>query len=308
MNAKKFLLSAAASALMLAAAQPASALLLLADYSDASVSDGIWQTSGGQIQGFDPGNGAVNVTDVFKANIAAAYAYLGNSVKGGADLTVQFGLQDLSMAGADGYSQIVTFGANGLPNVTRIVLDSSSNSHFFLDTTPFDNSEYTMQSVNATLGGGIVNVGRYGSAVPGGVAVDRTDILTLVLHELIHSAYLKADTPEGNSNRKLTIPTSLTGFAADFDLPFIDNSNHIDPFAQNAVFQHTVTSEPSFGNNDRWLLTGVEVYGICVIQGCTADQVFPNAVSDVPEPATLLLLAPALGLMAAFSRRRKVQA
>lgn len=308
MNAKKFLLSAAASALLLAAAQPASALLLLADYSDASVSGGIWQTASGQIQGFDPGNGAVNVTDVFKANIAAAYTYLGNSVKGGADLTVQFGLQDLSMVGADGYSQVLTFGGNGLPNLTRIVLDSSSNSSFYLDATPFDNSEYTMQSVNATLGGGTVNVGRYGTAVAGGVAENRTDILTLLMHELIHSAALGADTPEGNTNRKLTVPTALTGFAADFDIAFLSASNHIDPFVQNGVFQHTVTSEPSFGNNDRWLLTGVEVYGICVIQGCTPDQVFPDAVSNVPEPTTLLLLAPGLALMAAFSRRRKLQA
>ena len=188
------------------------------------------------------------------------------------------------------------------------MLDSSSSSSFYLDATPFDNSEYTMQSVDATLGGGTVNVGRYGSALASSQAANRTDILTLAMHELIHSAALKADTPEGNSNRKLTIPTSLTGFSSDFDLPFIDGSNHIDPFLQGAVFQHTVTSEPSFGNNDRWLLTGVEVYGICVIQGCTPDQVFPNfvaSVNNVPESNSLFLVAAGLGLMGAFRRRQK---
>ena len=164
-----------------------------------------------------------------------------------------------------------------------------------------------MNFVNATLGGGLVNVGRYGSALAGSAAENRTDILTLLMHELIHSAALGADTPEGNLNRKLTIPTALTGFASDFDLPFISASNHIDPFAQGGVFEHTVTSEPSFGNNDRWLLTGVEVFGICVVQGCTPSQVNPNLVASVPEPSTLLLLAPGLALMATYLRRRKLR-
>ncbi len=307
MNSIKTLLTAGVSALMLSAAPPASALALFADYSDPSLSSGIWQTSAGQILGFDPGNGAVNVTTVFKANISAAFTYLGNSVLGGGDLTVHFGLENLGPLGADGYSQVVSIGPNGLPDVTRIVLDNSPLSSFFLDPTPFDNSEYTMNYVDAILGGGLVNVGRYGSALVGSDAANRTDILTLALHELIHSAALSADTPEGNADRKRTIPTALTGFTSDFDLPFLSASNHIDPFAQGGLFEHTVTSEPSFGNNDRWLLTGVEIFGICVVQGCTANQVNPNLVGNVPEPSTMMLLAPAFGLMAMFVRRRKLQ-
>ena len=308
MNLIKTALSAGVSALLLSAAPTASALALFADYSDPSLSGGIWQTSAGQILGSDPGNGAVNVTAVFKSNISAAFTYLGNSVLGGGNLTVQFGLDDLHPVGADGYSQVIHIGPNGLPDVTKIVLDNSAFSSFFLDPTPFDNSEYTMNYVDAMLGGGLVNVGRYGSALAGSAAANRTDILTLAMHELIHSAALSADTPEGSPNRKRTIPTTLTGFASDFDLPFITGSNHIDPFAQGAVFAHTVTSEPSFGNNDRWLLTGVEIFGICVVQGCTPSQVNPNLVSSVPEPGTMMLLAPAFALMATFGRRRKLRA
>lgn len=307
MKSIKTAFAAGLSALLLSAAPPASALALFADYSDSSLSSGIWQTTTGQILGFDPGGGAVNVTTVFKANISAAFAYLSNSVMGGADLTVHFGLDDLHPFGADGFSQVISNGPNGLPNVTRIVLDNSAFSSFFLDPTPFDNSEYSMNFDNAILGGGLVNVGRYGSALSGSAAANRTDILTLAMHELIHSAALRADTPEGNANRKLTTTAALTGFASDFDLPFISASNHIDPFAQGNVFQHTVTSEPSFGNNDRWLLTGVEIFGICVIQGCTASQVNPNLIANVPEPGSLMLLAPGLAFMAALHRRRRLR-
>lgn len=297
-------LAVAVSALLLAVASPASALNITADYSDLT---NVWQTASGRILGMDPG-GATDITGIFRSNVSAAFTYLGNSVRGGGDLTVRFGLEDLQSLGADGYSQVITLGPNGLPTVTRIVLDNSSASTFYADATPFDNSEYTMTFDNATLGGGIVNVGRYGTAVPNSAAEQRTDILTLVMHELIHSAFLKADTPEGNQNRKLTIPALLTGFTADFDLPFLDASNHIDPVIQGGVFRHTVTSEPSFGNNDRWLLTGVEVYGICVIQGCTADQVNPDLISSIPEPSAVLLMTSGLGFTVALRRRRQLQA
>ena len=306
-NIRSLLATSLVSTVLLATSQPAAALKLFADYSDSSISAGVWQTASGQILGSDPGNGAVNVTDIFKSNISAAFSYLGNSVKGGGSLTIQFGLDNLHPIGADGFSQILHTGANGLPDVTKIVLDNSEFSSFFVDSTPFDNSEYTMHFDNALLGGGVVNVGRFGSAFAGSAAENRTDILTLAMHELIHSAALRADTPEGNTNRKLTIPATLTGFPSDFDLPFIDASNHIDPFIDGGVFQHTVTSEPSFGNNDRWLLTGVEIYGICVIQGCTPDQVNPNLISDVPEPGTMMMMFSCLGLMAAFGRRLQLR-
>ena len=164
-----------------------------------------------------------------------------------------------------------------------------------------------MISTDAALGGGTVNVGRYGSAVAGGGAEGRTDILTLLLHELVHSTALNSPTPTGavgGPDRLLTIPSSLTGLPSSFDLPFLSQSAHIDPFVSDGLFSHTITSEPSFGEGDRWLPTGVELYGICVVQLCTASEVNPNLVgAAVPEPDTWLLCA--TGLVGFAARRRR---
>ncbi len=308
MHPIKPILAASVAALCLSAAPSVSALNLIADYTDSSVSSGIWQSAGGQLFSADPGNGALNVTAAFKANVSAAFTYISNSVKVSRDLTVTFKLHDFTGQGADGDSSITSvYNSNGLPASSTIRLDSSIGSQFYVDPTPFNNSEYNLSFVNAPLGGGMVNVGRFGTAVVGSVAENRTDVLTLLTHELIHSTALGADTPEGMLNRKLTIPSSLTGLPSNFNLPFISGSNHIDPFAMGATFAHTVTSEPSFGNNDRWLLTGVEIYGICVIQLCTASEVNPNLLAAVPEPSAWLLMVCGLGLVAALRRRRQPQ-
>lgn len=310
----------ATAVITLAATAPASALILTADYSDASVSSGIFQTASGSIQS-GPGGGAIDITDAFKADIAAVFTYLQNSIKVAFNHVVTFKLENLAGTGADGYSCCGTEDANQRPNSSTIVLDSSSNSSFYADATPFDNSEYTMNITDATLGGGTVNVGRFGSAFAGSAAENRTDILTLVMHETIHSigfggatrftALVGFDGAAGAPDRELVVPTALTGFASDFIIPFLSQSAHIDPFAQGNVYQRTVTSEPSFGNNDRWLLTGAEVYGLCTVLACTPDEVNPNLVGPnaVPEPGSLLLIALAgMGLIATTRRRKSLEA
>ncbi len=306
----------AISVISLAATAPASALVLMADYTDASVSGGIFQTASGQLQS-GPGGGATDITATFKANIAAVFIYLQNSIKVAFNHVVTFKLQDLAGTGADGYSCCGTEDSNQRPNSSTIVLDSSSNSSFYADATPFDNSEYTMTYTDAILGGGTVNVGRSGSAFAGSAAENRTDILTLVMHETIHSigfggatrftALVGFDGAVGAPDRELVVPTALTGFASDFIIPFLSQSAHIDPFAQGNVYERAVTSEPSFGNNDRWLLTGAEVYGLCTVLGCTPDEVNANLVGPnaVPEPGSLLLVAMAGLSLIATTRRRK---
>ena len=244
-----------------------------------------------------------------------------NSIKVVFDHVVTFKLHDFTGQGADGDSQITSeYVTDSRPATSIIRLDSSNASHFFADSTPFDNSEYMMTFTDATLGGGTVNVGRYGTAVSGGPADARTDILTLVLHETEHSIgysdgatrfvnLVGPSTVAGDPDRNLIVPTTLTGFASNFIIPFLAASGHIDPFAQGNVYGHTVVAEPSFGDGDRWLTTGAEFYGLCTILGCAPNEVNPNLVGPnvnaVPEPGSLWLMPMAgLGLFATTRRRK----
>ncbi len=315
MNSSRSIINKAVLAAILAlSAGQVSALTLVADYSDVSVGS-IWQTTGGQLQSSDPGSGAIDVTANFKLNVAAAFTYLQNSILVPWTETVTFKLFDFKAAAisADGDSAIDHVDGNGRPDMSTIRLDSSDASHFYVDATPFDNSEYDMNVVDATLGGSSVNVGRFGSSVVGGIAENRTDVLTLLLHELVHSAgfnfldrFDNLAGPVGTDNRKITVPTTLTGFASDFDLPFISASDHVDPVAAGGIFAHAITSEPSFGENDRWLPTGAELYALCQVEGCAANEINPNLVaSPVPVSGAFWLMASAgLGL-AGMARRRK---
>ena len=307
-----------AAAFGLSAASPVSALVLSADYSDPSVSGGIFQTAGGQLQS-GPGGGAADITAIFKADVTAAFTYLQNSIKVAFNHVVTFKLRDFGMSGADGDSQITSEDVNLRPDSSIIRLDSGTVSHFFADPTPFDNSEYMMNFTDAVLGGGTINVGRYGTAVSGGAADMRTDILTLILHETEHSigysdgatrfeALVGPSTGAGGPDRSLVVPTTLTGLPSAFIIPFLSSAAHIDPFTQNAVYQHTVVSEPSFGDGDRWLTTGAEFYGLCTILGCTRDEVNANLIGTtaIPEPNTILLTAIAgLGLIGTARRRNR---
>ena len=261
------------------------------------------------------------MTAVFKANVDAAFTYLQNSIKVAWNETIKFKLFDFTGLGADGDSAITGLDGNNRPNNSTIRLDSSAASSFFVDSTPFDNSEYSMNFVDASLGGGTVNVGRYGSALVGGPAANRTDVLTLLLHELLHSTGFNfldrfdaaAGGAVGDPNRKITIPSSLSGLPSDFDLPFLSASDHVDPTAPGSPFTHALTAEPSFGANDRWLPTGAELLALCVVEGCAANQVNPNLVganvNAVPEPGSLVLMAMAgVGLFATTRRRKASQA
>ena len=106
-----------AAAFGLSAASPVSALVLFADYSDSSVSGGIYQTAGGQLQS-GPGGGAADITAIFKADVAAAFTYLQNSIKVAFNHVVTFKLRDFGMSGADGDSQITSEDVNSRPALT----------------------------------------------------------------------------------------------------------------------------------------------------------------------------------------------
>lgn len=221
---------------------------------------------------------------------------------------------------ADGISQILSLDANNRTATSRIALDTSANSRFYLDPTPADNSEWTIIPKTSTLGGATVNVGRKGTAVAGGPADGRTDILTLMVHEIAHSLGMADGSPRfvdlvgpdspnapGDSNARLmTMPTALTGYAGTYVLPFRAASGHVSTAAAGGTFAEAVTSEPGFGDGDRALLSDVEIHALCLINGCTSpsDYTLNPSITPIPEPGTWLLMALGTAALVPVARRR----
>jgi hypothetical protein len=93
----------------------------------------------------------------------------------------------------------LTVGQGGAPNRETsglILFDNDGSSAFFMDATPFDNSEFaSFTSLSRDLGGGMMNTGLlFASAT--GFAADRFDLYSIALHEIGHALGLSA----GNSS------------------------------------------------------------------------------------------------------------
>ena len=293
MTQSKLMLIAASFAIAL----PASAVTILTDFSTLGT---VYQDAAGQFF-TTAALGRTDVTATFEADAGAAAAYLQSAIGRPFTTTINITLADLTSSSAVGDSSITsTDNVTGLPTSSDIRVDDGSIL-FFADSTPLDNAEYNLHSATTTLGGSAVNISRLGNAVSGGPADGRWDLVTLFVHEMEHSLgfsdglqlFTDAVGPKSATDaidRDLLVSTMLTGFLSDFTVPFVGLSAHIDGVVQNGLFNDTVVAQPGFGDSQRALPTGLEIYGLCVIDGCTADQVNPNPVTTVPEPSTFTLM------------------
>ena len=308
MNFRKSILNLAVSAAAAFAFAPASAVTITADYSQLGT---VYQNSNGVL--FNTmAAGLVDVTDLFKADVATGMAYLQNAIRLNWDTTITFRLADLKSV-AVGDSQITSSNSDRRP-ATSIIQVDTGNLSLFVDPTPADNSEFTLTNKSTLLGGGAVNISRFGNAVAAGPAAGRYDLVTLVVHETEHSLGF-ADTDRfidlaganNSTGRSLTVSKDLTGFAMDFAVPILGASAHIDGVTQDALFNDTTVAEPGFVAGQRALVTDVELYALCSAVGCAtpADVNLGEAVAAVPEPTEWALLLAGGAVVAGVSRRRK---
>jgi len=197
--------------------------------------------------------------------------------------------------------------ANGI-----LIWDSDGSSLFFVDDTPWENSEWAESSQRSSdLGAGLVNVERvHYNAAAGTSARDHADMLTVAIHEMGHSLGLLGSYPK----------YAALDIGGDGDLDLIDGSQLLYVGGHHALTMappedpgypydwvslvgdyYPTTMGPLLVDGARKLLSEADILTMASVHG------FDNPVFDphlIPESSTV-----ALGLIAAFVfLRRRVRA
>lgn len=169
----------------------------------------------------------------------------------------------------------------------RITFDNDGSSNWFLDSSPFDNSEWSnFSESSADLGGGIINTGRVFSGATGAAASDRADLLTVALHEIGHVLGLI-----GNLSDPLAITAPLPSAGTELDL----NGGHLN--LANSVMFNSITL------GHRRLLSTADILGVAQAGGYSLVNLDP---SPVPLPGALLLMGSGLIGLLRYRRRSSV--
>jgi len=162
----------------------AGAVTITPDYASLG---SVYQDAAGSLYSA-PDTGRTDVTATIKTDVSAAIAYLQGAILLPWNETVTFKI-DVLGTGVVANSGIdtITGDAAKRPATSTVTYTTRSGFPMFIDPTPFDNSEFTMATGTAALGGGTENNKRFGDATVAGGAKDRWDFFTLTLHELEHS-------------------------------------------------------------------------------------------------------------------------
>jgi hypothetical protein len=226
-------------------------------------------------------------------------------------VTINYGWGDTGGANTLGFEQTETY--SGTPNrITKagIVIKSQGTANWYADATPDSNSEWSAfttsfadaalcnTAVNCT---GIMTTGIVysGSSIP--IVQSKTDLLSVVIHEVGHALGLDVGYPaytaeSGDSDIDLTGPRAFAG-ANIFDNGA--GNAHLNPAQGNLV---NALMQPSIGTGVRRLPSAADILAVCQVSSFTNC----NTSANIPEPApSELLLTSAIALY--WLRRRRTR-
>jgi MYXO-CTERM domain-containing protein len=193
-------------------------------------------------------------------------------------------------------------GQGGTPNRQtsgNIIFDNDGTSNWFLDPTPNDNSEWTtFTATTANLGGGLMNVGRVYTGATG-LAVGRTDLYTVALHEIAHaiglsSANIAFQAERGDNDIDITGPRPFAGAA----IPIEAGTAHIE----NGILPNVLMGE-TVPTGIRRLASEADIVSNAQLSRFTSINLNPVVVPESNTVALLALPLVALGLIAVRRRR-----
>jgi len=230
-------------------------------------------------------NGGGSLVDIFNAAADVWEAAIGDAHV----LTLTYSWSNLGSGTLGQHSMGTQGGTPHRETAGTIQFSNNSGIDWFMDSSPFDHSEYgTYTESNANLGGGTINTGRVYTGATG-AASGNTDMMSVAMHEIGHALGMSGantawQTETGDGDIDVQGPRPFAGSV----IPMVSGA-HINI--------GTALMFPSIGTGLRRWVTAADI-----LANAEVSEFNDLNLNPVPEPATMVALG--LGVAAIVRRKR----